>query len=71
MPARLMKIEREVGTIEADERADLLILDADPLVQISNIRKGKWVVTNGRMYDCSALWKSVGFESAAGTSLGK
>ena len=30
-PARLMKLDNEVGTIEPDRRSDLIILDADPL----------------------------------------
>jgi imidazolonepropionase-like amidohydrolase len=60
-PARFMKMEKEVGTIEQGKRADLLVLDADPLVNIANVRKGRWVVANGRLYACEALWASVGF----------
>lgn len=63
IPARFMRMEKEVGTIEPGKRADLLVLDADPFTDISNIRKGRWVVTNGRLYDCAALWRSVGFTS--------
>lgn len=61
VPARFMKMEKEVGTIEQGKRADLLVLDADPLINIANVRKGRWVVANGRLYDCAALWRSVGF----------
>ena len=60
-PARFMKMEKEVGTIELGKRADLLVLDADPLISIANIRKGRWVSVNGRLFDCEALWRSVGF----------
>jgi imidazolonepropionase-like amidohydrolase len=56
-----MKMENEVGTIEQGKRADLLVLDADPLISIANVRKGRWVVANGRLYACEALWASVGF----------
>ena len=60
-PAKFMRVDKDVGTIEPGMRADLLVLDADPLQNISNIRKGRWVVANGRLYDCAALWRSVGF----------
>jgi imidazolonepropionase-like amidohydrolase len=61
VPAKFMRVDKDVGTIEPGMRADLLVLDADPLQNISNIRKGRWVVANGRLYDCAALWRSVGF----------
>src|SRR4030095_11978084 len=62
VPARVMKLDTEVGTIEAGKRADLVILDANPLDNISNIRKVRFVVTQGRLFDCSKLWESVGFK---------
>jgi imidazolonepropionase-like amidohydrolase len=37
-PARFMKLEKEVGTIEQGKRADMLVLDADPLINIANIK---------------------------------
>jgi len=62
VPARVMKQENEVGTIEPGKRADLLILSANPLDNISNIRKTKFVVTQGRLFDCAELNKIVGFK---------
>ena len=62
VPARVMKLENEVGTIETGKRADLIILDRDPLDNIRNIRTAKTVITGGRMYDCAQLWTSVGFK---------
>ena len=60
-PARVMKVDNEVGLIEAGKRADLIVLDADPLENISNIRKIRYVVTQGRLFESAKLWKSVGF----------
>jgi imidazolonepropionase-like amidohydrolase len=61
-PARVMKLDNEVGTIEAGRRADLIVLDANPLDNISNIRKVRLVMTQGRLFDCAKLWELVGFQ---------
>jgi imidazolonepropionase-like amidohydrolase len=61
MPAKVMQMDKYVGSIETGKRADLLVLDADPLANISNIRKGRWAVANGRLYDCFTLWQIAGF----------
>jgi len=60
-PARVMKLDQETGSIEAGKRADLIVLDANPLANISNIRSVRSVVTQGRMFDSAKLWESVGF----------
>jgi imidazolonepropionase-like amidohydrolase len=62
VPSRVMKLENEVGTIAAGKRADIIILDANPLENISNIRKVKLVVTRGRLFDSASLAQSVGFK---------
>jgi len=55
IPARVMKMDRDVGTVEAGKVADLLVLDADPLADIANIRRAAWVVRGGRMYETQRL----------------
>jgi Amidohydrolase family len=62
VPARVMNLANESGTIEPGKRADLILVDGNPLENISDIRKVIKVVANGRMYDSAALWKSVGFQ---------
>ena len=62
VPARVMKIDNDAGTVEKGKRADLIILDANPLDNISNIRTVKTVISGGRPFDCASLWQSVGFK---------
>jgi imidazolonepropionase-like amidohydrolase len=57
-----MKIDNDTGTVEKGKRADLIILDANPLENISNIRTVKTVISGGRPFDCASLWQSVGFK---------
>ncbi|MFN2596897.1 MAG: amidohydrolase family protein [Pyrinomonadaceae bacterium] len=61
-PARVMKLDGELGTVEAGKRADLVILDADPLADIGNIRAVRLVVAQGRLYESARLWQLVGFK---------
>jgi imidazolonepropionase-like amidohydrolase len=60
--ARAMQLERELGTVEAGKRADLILVDADPLADIRNLRKVSRVITRGRVFDPAQLWRSVGFQ---------
>ncbi len=62
VPARAMGVDKETGTVEAGKRADLIILGANPLDAIHNIRSVESVITNGTMYNCAELWRSVGFK---------
>jgi imidazolonepropionase-like amidohydrolase len=62
VPAESMGAAKESGTIEVGKRADLLVLDADPLADIKNIRKLRWVVANGRLMDPAKLWAAAGFK---------
>jgi imidazolonepropionase-like amidohydrolase len=62
VPARVMNLAKESGSIEPGKRADLILVDGNPLENISDIRKVIKVVANGRMYDSAVLWKSVGFQ---------
>lgn len=48
-PAKFMRREKDLGTIETGKLADLILLDANPLADISNTRKINSVVVNGRL----------------------
>lgn len=62
VPARVMGMEAQSGTVQAGKAADLLLLDADPLADISNTRRIHTVIAGGRVYDPAALWRSAGFQ---------
>jgi imidazolonepropionase-like amidohydrolase len=51
LPAAFMGMDAEVGTIEVGKRADLLLLEADPLADIANTRRIDTVIANGRAFD--------------------
>jgi imidazolonepropionase-like amidohydrolase len=60
--ARAMKMDGELGTIERGKRADMIVLNANPLDAIHNIRAVRWTIRDGRVYDAPALWQSVRFQ---------
>ncbi len=62
VPARVMGLDKESGTLEPGKRADLVLLDADPLENISAVRRVHAIVAGGRMYLPAPLWRAAGFE---------
>ncbi|HEY1496646.1 MAG TPA: amidohydrolase family protein [Candidatus Solibacter sp.] len=60
--ARAMGMERETGSIEAGKRADMILVDGNPLQNFANLRKVVRVIASGRSYDPAKLWESAGFK---------
>ena len=54
IPAVFMGMDADVGTIEPGKWADLLLLDADPLVDIRNTKRIDTVIADGRVFDSAA-----------------
>lgn len=64
MPARLVKADRETGSIAMGKRADLVLVEGDPSRNIGDLRRTRWVMTQGMMMDADALRKATGFSGA-------
>src|SRR5260221_147277 len=53
--ARVFSPDPQIGTIESGKLADLLILDADPLVDIANARQINKVIKGGHVFEVGKL----------------
>jgi imidazolonepropionase-like amidohydrolase len=62
VPARVMGLDKELGTVQKGKRGDLILINGDPLADIRNTRNVEYVITNGAMYHAAELWQSVGFK---------
>ena len=58
--AKLLKQEKELGSIAAGKKADLDLVDGDPTKNISDIRRCRLVVKNGTLYKSDAVYGAVG-----------
>jgi imidazolonepropionase-like amidohydrolase len=62
VPARVMKMDSQLGTVESGKLADLALVEGDPLASIQNLRHVRYVITGGTVYQPAPLWQSVGFK---------
>ena len=56
--ARAMGVSDRLGTVEAGKDADLVVVDGDPLVDITATRRAVLVMKAGHIYDPSELLRS-------------
>jgi hypothetical protein len=54
-PARFLGREKDLGTVESGKLADLVLLDANPLDDINNVRKISALIYDGAYFDRAAL----------------
>ena len=58
-PARFLGVDADSGTIAVGKRADLVLLDENPLVDIAATRRIRAVVLGGRWLDRAVLDRMV------------
>jgi imidazolonepropionase-like amidohydrolase len=58
--AQVTHREKELGSIEAGKLADVILVEGDPVSNISNIRKVQTVLKNGILYRASEIYESMG-----------
>jgi imidazolonepropionase-like amidohydrolase len=62
VPATVMGLDKDSGTVAAGLRADLIIVDGNPLTRISDLRNVAFVCANGRLFEIASLWAAGSFK---------
>jgi imidazolonepropionase-like amidohydrolase len=70
-PARFLGMEASLGSVGAGKRADLVLLEANPLADIANTRTIKAVIAGGRLFDRAALERILSDVEAAAKKQGQ
>jgi len=60
VPSRVLGVEKERGTITAGKLADMILVDGDPLADMSDIRRVYRTLKGGQIYDPAALENALG-----------
>jgi imidazolonepropionase-like amidohydrolase len=66
--ARVMKRDKELGTVAPGKLADLVLVDGDPASRIQDIRRVVLTVKDGVVYDPAALHGAVGVKPIDGAA---
>jgi imidazolonepropionase-like amidohydrolase len=62
VPAQVMDLAGDTGTLAHGLRADLIVVDGNPLDRIADIERVTMVSAGGRLYDTPPLWRAGGFK---------
>jgi imidazolonepropionase-like amidohydrolase len=53
--AKMVGRDKELGTVEAGKLADLVVLDADPIADMANLRRIHRVIKGGKVFEPGAV----------------
>jgi hypothetical protein len=62
--ARLLKQDKDLGSITPGKRADLVLVEGNPAEHIGDIRRCRLVMKNGALYKSADLYSTVGIKPA-------
>lgn len=65
VPARVMKMDATLGSLEPGKIADVIIVAGNPLEDISQLRRVHTTIKSGVLYDSRALYASAGVRAPA------
>ncbi|MFL6247339.1 MAG: amidohydrolase family protein [Thermoanaerobaculia bacterium] len=60
VPAQILKREKDLGTIEPGKLADFILVDGNPLGNMSDIRKVSRVVKDGKVFVPAEIYRELG-----------
>ena len=58
--AEVIGVDNELGSIKEGKLADMILIDGNPLEDISNIRRVELTIKDGNIYDCKKLYEAIG-----------
>ena len=57
--ARYVKKDNELGSISKGKKADIILVDGNPALNISDIRKTRYVISGNSLYDAGKLYEAI------------
>ncbi len=61
--ARYTKKDKETGSISKGKKADIILVEGNPLLNISDIRKTRYVISGHSFYDAGKLYEAISIKS--------
>ncbi len=58
--AKITGVDKTLGSIQVGKKANLILIDGNPVKDISDIRRVEWTMKKGNIYYADELYNSVG-----------